>query len=132
MELVALDVQSNRYTRKNTKYVYLEMSTGVQEFEEADRRINGILGGMKSYLEDLNSRTGAQISLILVRITDPQGQLMASYFYDVDRYHKSVWLADGIEAKWMPSPAFDEEPTPTPAQMRAPSSTPVPAQTPYP
>jgi len=116
-EWLTLQVESDHYARENTKYVYMEWSSGTDSFEESKVRVQAVGGigpaGVNN-IDDFNARHGAQIAIVRVKVFDPLGNLVAQYLYDAERRHESVWMAEGIEPEWMPHPAPIEEITETP------------------
>ncbi len=135
-EWLALDVQSDKITRPNTKYVSMEWTTATDSFEESRRRVQALggfgIGGVYN-IDDFNARHGAQIALVRVKVFDPQGNLLAHFIYDAETGHEAVWMAEGLQPEWMPRPAEPQEDIPAlipePTSM-PPSPTVLP--TPYP
>ena len=129
-EWLSLQVESDHYARENTKYVYMEWTTGTDLFEDSKARVQAV-GGAPHQLEAFNSRHGAQIAIVRAKIFDPQGNLLAHFIYDAERQRQSVRLVEGIEAEWMPGVAsealFTETPVPTPTSWpMQPTLTPAP------
>jgi len=132
-EWLNLAVQSDHITRPNTKYVYMEWSTGTDSFEESKKRVQALGGlgpGGVNNIQAFNERYGAQVALVRVKVFDTQGNQLAHFIYDAETHRQSMWMAEGIEPEWIPRPAEPQENTPTP--FPEPTTLPLPTLLPSP
>lgn len=132
-EWLSLAVQNDNITRPNTKYVYMEWSTGTDSFEESKKRVQALGGlgpGGVNNIQAFNERYGAQIALVRVKVFDTQGNQLAHFIYDAETHRQSMWMAEGIKPEWIPRPAEPQENTPTP--FPEPTTLPLPSLVPSP
>ncbi len=104
MNLTSLDVKYGNFLPADNKQLWLELSTGTSDGAIASQRINAFIPKLDLHIRNLNERSGTQISIIRLRITDPDGALLVYFIEDLDNRVESSWEADNIEANWLPRP----------------------------
>lgn len=101
LKIVSLQVRSDDIVRANTKFVDLVLvSPSDRAMTDINSDINSLISHLTPMVQDLESKSHPNISLIRIQLNDDKGNFLLHYIYDFDTRTQSWSLAKGLEGSW--------------------------------